>query len=872
MWKLILSTLSTIALLLYAPALSSQSGFSLSLDANSLDGDQAFRSLNVAADQDVEIQLFGRGLLNARGISARFEYDESQVTYEGFDAEGALPGAQVFAEYGTGPTSVLISVVSLGSTTTADVGLVGTIRFRTGSAFSGTTIDLVYGELARDGQVESVTLNASVDLQSPSWDFDGDGRVGFFDFVLFGDRFGSRSGYGTYEAKYDLDSNGTVGFSDFVIFANNFGKRVSPPGGGRSDSTPKMYWADGGLDRIQRADLDGGNVEDLVTTGLTTPRGIALDVAGGRMYWADYGTDKIQRADLNGNNVEDLVTTGLIDPSGIALDVSGGKMYWTDGGTDKIQRADLDGSNVEDLITTGLAIPTGIALDVSGGKMYWSGWNTHKIQRADLDGDNVEDLVTGLNNPYGVALDVSGGKLYWADRDTRKIQRADLDGDNVEDLVTGLNNPAGIALDVSAGKMYWTDVSADKIQRADLDGSNVEDLVTTGLSSPTFIALVVSPDLVVESPSASVRALSAGSSFTLGATVRNVGVASSAPTVLRYYVSTDSIMSPSDTEVGVDAVGSLTSSSSSDVSVRLKVPYASGAYGAYYYGACVESVAGERATDNNCSSGVEVRIRTRKMYWVDSGTNKIQRANMNGSNVEDLVTTGLSDPMSIALDLFGGKMYWTDLGAEKIQRADLDGSNVEDLVTTGLSGPRGIALDVSGGKMYWADPGTDKIQRANLDGSNVEDLVTTGLSHAGFIALVVSGGKMYWTDGGTTAIHRADLDGSNVEGLVGTGSGHLSNIALDVYGGKMYWTNWGTKEIRRADLDGSNVEDLISTTGTANPYAIALDVSGGKVYWTDLSLRAIRRADLDGSNVEYLVYTGLSNPTGIALSLSPDPD
>jgi hypothetical protein len=39
-------------------------------------------------------------------------------------------------------------------------------------------------------------------------------------------------------------------------------------------------------------------------------------------------------------------------------------------------------------------------------------------------------------------------------------------------------------------------------------------------------------------------------------------------------------------------------------------------------------------------------------------------------------------------------MYWTDVDTLKIQRADLDGMNVEDLVTTGLSFPFGIALDI----------------------------------------------------------------------------------------------------------------------------------------------------------------------------------
>ena len=37
------------------------------------------------------------------------------------------------------------------------------------------------------------------------------------------------------------------------------------------------------------------------------------------MYWTDYGTDKIQRANLNGSDVEDLVTSGLKEPYGLTL-------------------------------------------------------------------------------------------------------------------------------------------------------------------------------------------------------------------------------------------------------------------------------------------------------------------------------------------------------------------------------------------------------------------------------------------------------------------------------------------------------------------------------------------------------------------------
>lgn len=158
------------------------------------------------------------------------------------------------------------------------------------------------------------------------------------------------------------------------------------------------------------------------------------------------------------------------------------------------------------------------------------------------------------------------------------------------------------------------------------------------------------------------------------------------------------------------------------------------------------------------------------LYWTDARTRKIQRANLDGSQVED-VLTGLSVPCYLALDVRAGKLYWTDRGTGKIQRANLDGSQVED-VLTGLDGPVGLALDVAAGKLYWthagfwSDTGTGKIQRANLDGSHVEDLVTTGLTALYGLALDVRAGKLYWVDAGTRLIQRANLDGSLVEDVV----------------------------------------------------------------------------------------------------------
>ena len=259
-----------------------------------------------------------------------------------------------------------------------------------------------------------------------------------------------------------------------------------------------IYWRS--HQGILRAANDGTNRQLLVNTQTgILGGGIALDVEAGRMYWTDTYRSKIQRANLDGSNIEDVVT-GLPEPRGIALDTAGEKMYWTDTYRSKIQRANLDGSNVEDIITVGLNSPYGIALDSAAGKIYWTNYGEDLIQRANLDGSNVEDIVRGLHIPMGIALDVAAGKIYWVDqgRDNRdgglnigKIQRANLNGSNLEDLVGGLWAPHGIALDVESGKMYWTDLRSNKIQRANLDGSNVKDLIT-GINPTGGIALGIS--------------------------------------------------------------------------------------------------------------------------------------------------------------------------------------------------------------------------------------------------------------------------------------------------------------------------------------------------------------------------------------------
>ena len=112
------------------------------------------------------------------------------------------------------------------------------------------------------------------------------------------------------------------------------------------------------------------------------------------------------------------------------------------------------------------------------------------------------------------------------------------------------------------------------------------------------------PDLVV-SASVDDSNLNTDESFTLSGTVHNAGDEQSAASTLRYYRSTDSMISSSDTEIGTDAVGALAASGSGAESISLTAPSTAGTY---YYGACVDAVTDESDTTNNCSSSVAIAV------------------------------------------------------------------------------------------------------------------------------------------------------------------------------------------------------------------------------------------------------------------------
>ena len=191
------------------------------------------------------------------------------------------------------------------------------------------------------------------------------------------------------------------------------------------------------------------------------------------------------------------------------------------------------------------------------------------------------------------------------------------------------------------------------------------------------------------------------------------------------------------------------------------------------------------------------------MLWVDSGT----IYGLVGANAQRFAPS-VDNAMNIAVDASNGKVYWTEKTGESrgtINSANLDGTGVTEL-TSILSVPMGITVDVTGSKLYWTNA-RGRIQSANLDGSSIQNVLQ---DLSGPTDIVVSNGFIYWTEGGNS-IRRVNMSGQKIVGDVAANLGTVGGLAVG--GGKVYWTEMtatGGGTINSANADGTGATELAS--------------------------------------------------------------
>ena len=115
------------------------------------------------------------------------------------------------------------------------------------------------------------------------------------------------------------------------------------------------------------------------------------------------------------------------------------------------------------------------------------------------------------------------------------------------------------------------------------------------------------PDLIIESVRVNNTTVTAGDQFRLDAVIRNQGKAASGAATIRFYRSSDETISTVDTQVNRASLPAVAVNATRNKWVLLTAPNAAGVY---YYGVCVDGVADESDTENNCSTAVKVTVGT----------------------------------------------------------------------------------------------------------------------------------------------------------------------------------------------------------------------------------------------------------------------
>uniref|UniRef100_T1IRJ2 EGF-like domain-containing protein n=1 Tax=Strigamia maritima TaxID=126957 RepID=T1IRJ2_STRMM len=662
-----------------------------------------------------------------------------------------------------------------------------------------------------------------------------------------------------YKLKSDKRGCKALGPEAFLLFANRIDIRKISPNRAEYVSILRelenaialdfhysknlIFWSDITLDVIRRAYMNGSSVQTIVSSGLESPGGIAIDWIGDKLFWTDSGTSRIEVSNLDGTSRKCVVWKNLEKPRAISLHPGYSSIYWTDWGSQpRIERCAMDGSERHMIADTSLFWPNGLTVDYAGSKIYWADAKHHVIEMANLDGSMRRKLIdSGLPHPFAITL--FEDEIFWTDWHTKSINKANkFAGNDMETIHNRLHFP----MDIRSFHPQRQPQAKNPCGNNNGGCSHLclPNSFSYSCACPTGYALI-------EDGKSCNTNMDTFLLFTRRSDIRRISM---------------------DVEDRTDVVIPL-----SDVNSAVAIDWDSQKNYIYWTDVTKDTI--NRALLNGSNQQVVIKTNlespaglaidwiSNKLYWTDAGTDRIEVANLDGSMRTILIWESLDRPRDIIVDPIGGYMYWTDWGlAPKIERAGMDGSVRTVIVGQNLTWPNGLAIDYENEKLYWTDAGMKTIELSDLNGGNRRVLITVDLPHP--FGLTLHEDRIYWTDWDAQSIQSADKirgDQRTVEDVIAKGLDTTDGLVVDSTGRKLYWTDTGNNRIEVSELDGRNRKVLIWEK-LDSPRALALHYDLGFMYWTDWGDNPrIERSEMDGSNRVTIIHDGLGWPNGLAI-------
>ncbi|MEP2667355.1 MAG: FG-GAP-like repeat-containing protein [Cyclobacteriaceae bacterium] len=237
----------------------------------------------------------------------------------------------------------------------------------------------------------------------------------------------------------------------------------------------------GFTNKISKADVSAPDpnttVVEIIDTGLEEPFGIDLDLANGKIYYitnrVTTGTSRqLYRADLDGGNVELVYSTGSPDVEhfrDVKIDPVNELVYWTSGEEDTplgtIFYNDINEAAPfasPSSFTFG-GEPWGLDLDLFNDKIYWvcrgasDGAVPPAIMQSDLDGSNIINLFNITVFPSGFPPAPPGSSFIALDLRGLASPTLALTG------TTATKNETNVAINANITLSFDQDVAASSV-------------------------------------------------------------------------------------------------------------------------------------------------------------------------------------------------------------------------------------------------------------------------------------------------------------------------------------------------------------------------------------------------------------------------
>lgn len=661
-----------------------------------------------------------------------------------------------------------------------------------------------------------------------------------------------------------------------------------------------LFWSDVSTDVIKKSFVNGTMIRDVIKWGLESPGGIAVDWVHDLLFWTDSGTRRIEVSNFDGSLRAVVAANDLDKPRAIVVHPGEALVFFSDWGPNaKIERAYMDGSDRRAIITEGIYWPNGLAIDYTANRLYWVDAKHHVIESSAIDGADRRKIMSS-NLPHPFALTLFEDSLFWTDWTTKSISTASkLTGKGYRHIHDELHFPMDIhAYHPTRQPSYQSKCPQDR--RGNKGGCShlclpnkrgrrcacpigltLMDDGKTCNSEPDKLLLVArKKDIRIRQLNSKDPSKDIDMVIPLDGLKSIVALDWCSDTNIIYY-----------TDVGRSVIGR-----------------------AYINGSNQETVI----TSNLISpAGLALDWVTQKLYFSDAGTNRIEVVSTNGRQRALLIWKNLDKPRDIVVSPIDGLMFFSDWGQPpSIEKASMDGTSRNAIVSENLRWPNGLALDRENYRLYFVDAGTKTLEYVNFDGTGRNRLIADGLQHP--FGIDVHERRIYYTDWDTQSVqYTDDTSGStkdihhsrrtiisntsdlmdirvfhrnrkDIRNPCANGNGDCSNLCLlnpkgyscacpvgillksdkrtCENGPKNYVIMAHRVDIRQISLDIDHLIDVVlPLPPITNAVALDIDTKTGDIYYSDTEEKVIMRSSGDGRQVREVASESMDTVDGLVI-------